>query len=254
MRAKVTRDVVTKAAILCGGEGTRLRPLTNYFQKTMIPIGRSRRPLLEYIVRLIVYNGIKDIVLLCGYRAEEIENYFGNGGRFGARIVYSRDEPNAKGSAQALVHAVDGGKVGGFDDLLVYYGDVLSALDVKALVSAHHASHAAVTLVLSKKYTLPVGVAEVKGDRVVAFREKPSLDFNVTMGCLILSSSCLPLLRETTAAAGRDIMTNFVPRAIEKGMEVAPFYLDGFWYDVGTTEAYERMDAKFVDDKLAFLG
>ena len=83
--------MVTKAAILCGGEGTRLRPLSNYFQKTMIPIGSKRRPLLEYIVRLIGYNGISDITLLTGYRSEDIEHYFCDGSSFGVNISYSRD-------------------------------------------------------------------------------------------------------------------------------------------------------------------
>jgi mannose-1-phosphate guanylyltransferase len=50
--------MLAKAAVLCGGEGNRLRPLTNYFQKTMIPVGARRRPILEYVVRLMVHNGL----------------------------------------------------------------------------------------------------------------------------------------------------------------------------------------------------
>ena len=71
--------MVTKAAVLCGGEGTRLRPLSNYFQKTMIPIGSKRKPLLEYVIRLLAHNGIHDVTLLTGYRSDEIEEYFGDG-------------------------------------------------------------------------------------------------------------------------------------------------------------------------------
>ena len=56
--------MVTKAAVLCGGEGTRLRPLSNYFQKTMVPVGPSKRPLLEYIIRLLSFHGIKELTLL----------------------------------------------------------------------------------------------------------------------------------------------------------------------------------------------
>src|SRR5579862_7822511 len=95
-------SMVTKAAVLCGGEGTRLRPLTNYFQKTMIPIGGKKRPLLEYIVRLMAYNGISDLTLLTGYRSEEIERYFEDGSRFGVKVGYSRDPENSKGSARSL--------------------------------------------------------------------------------------------------------------------------------------------------------
>jgi mannose-1-phosphate guanylyltransferase len=246
--------VVAKAAILCGGEGTRLRPLSNYFQKTMIPIGPKRRPLLEYIVRLMVHNGVPDLVLLCGYRAEQIENYFGGGERFGARIAYSRDQRNVKGSAQALMHAIESGNVGEFDELVVYYGDVLSALDVAGLLRERQATNAAAALVLSKEYDVPVGVAEIEDGQVVKLREKPNLNLSVTTGSLVLSKECVPVLKECTSGGGVDIMTHFVPQVIQRHMKVVPFYLKGFWYDVGTTEAYEKLDQMKLDASLSFLG
>jgi mannose-1-phosphate guanylyltransferase len=246
--------MVTKAAVLCGGEGTRLRPLSNYFQKTMIPIGTDRRPLLEYIVRLLGYNGVKDITLLTGYRSEEIEQYFGDGGKLGVRISYSKDPEGMKGSAGSLANAIGEGKLQGFDDLVVYYGDVLSAMDIRGLIAQHGARRSALTLALSRDYKVPVGVARVENDVVTSFREKPTLPLNVTVGCLAVSKECVPILRE--AAAGQavpDIMTHFVPRVIESGMLVSPFYIDGFWYDVGTTEAYEKLDSELVERNLKFL-
>ena len=93
MEGKVELSI--KAAVLCGGEGKRLSPLTNYFQKTMIPIGSRRKPLLEYVVRLLVFHKIPDITMLTGYRAEEIENYFDDESRFGARMNYSRNPDHA---------------------------------------------------------------------------------------------------------------------------------------------------------------
>ncbi|UCD26999.1 MAG: NTP transferase domain-containing protein, partial [Candidatus Bathyarchaeota archaeon] len=65
-----------KGLVLCGGQGTRLRPITYYFQKTMVPVGTKQKPLLEYVVRLLEFNGIKDLVLLVNYKAEQIMNYF----------------------------------------------------------------------------------------------------------------------------------------------------------------------------------
>jgi mannose-1-phosphate guanylyltransferase len=246
--------MATKAAVLCGGEGTRLRPLTNYFQKTMIPIGSKKRPLLEYIVRLLAYNGIKDITLLTGYRSEDIEKYFEDGSKFGARLGYSRDAENSKGSARSLQNAVVTGKIGEFDNLVVYYGDVLSTLEMGSLVAHHESERAAVSLVLSREYKVPVGVAEVQGERVVSFREKPTLPLKVTVGCLVLSKECLPVLTEVTSPEGSaDIMTHFVPAVIRKGLKVSPFYIDGFWYDVGTTEAYEKLDSELVETNLRFL-
>lgn len=246
--------VVTKAAILCGGVGTRLKPLTDYFQKTMIPIGPRRRPLLEYVVRLLVNNGVHDIVMLCGYRAEEIENYFGDGQRFGANIGYSLDPKDGKGSAVALLHAIDNGKIGKFDDLVVYYGDVLSSLDIRALLIKMRQAEAAVAIAVSKDYNVPVGVVEVKKDQIVRLREKPNLNLGVTTGALAISKKTVTVLRESVRTGGTDIMSHFVPRVIEKGMKVVPFYQKGFWYDVGTTEAYERLDPMRLQADLGFLG
>jgi len=246
--------LLAKAAILCGGEGTRIRPLSSYFQKTMIPIGHSRRPLLEYSVRLMVYHGIRDLTLLCGYRADEIENYFGDGARFGARIRYSRDPKPNVGSAQALMHAIKGGRVGSFDDLVVYYGDVLSLLDVGALLRHKRKSHAAASLVLSRNFTVPVGVAEVRKERVTGFVEKPRVNMNVTMGCLTISKSCVPVLKAATLGGGsKDLMTHFVPDLLTKGLRVVPYFIEGFWYDVGTTEAYERLDARKLEESFRLL-
>jgi mannose-1-phosphate guanylyltransferase len=253
-RLPIRHELVTKATILCGGEGKRLRPLTQYFQKTMIPVGPKMRPLLEFVVKLMVHHGVPDMVLLSGYRADEIEKYFGDGAKFGARIAYSRDPVDAKGSAQALMHAIASGKVGKFDDLIVYYGDVLSALDVGAVLGKHRSAKADITLVLSKNYTVPVGVAEVRKDRVVGFREKPNLGLDVTMGCLVISSSCVATLKEVTSGGkNRDIMSHFVPRVIERRMKVTPFFLDGFWHDLGSQEAYEKLDAGEVEKHLGFL-
>ncbi|MDA4113593.1 MAG: nucleotidyltransferase family protein [Thaumarchaeota archaeon] len=246
--------MVTKAAVLCGGEGTRLRPLSNYFQKTMIPIGTARKPLLSYIVRLLGYNDVRDITLLTGYRSEEIEQFFGDGSKLGVSISYSKDREGTKGSAGSLANALGEGKLQGFDNLVVYYGDVLSSMDIRALVAQHEARRSALTLALSRDYKVPVGVAQVEHDRVTSFKEKPVLPLNVTVGCLVISSGCVPVLREATAGqAVPDIMTHFVPRVIENGMLVSPFYIDGFWYDVGTTEAYEKLDSELVERNLKFL-
>lgn len=245
--------MLTKAAILCGGEGNRLRPLTNYFQKTMIPVGPRRRPLLEYVVRLMVHNGVKDVILLSGYRSNEITNYFGDGSRFGANVRYSNDHPGVTGSVPAVVNAMKTNTVGKFDHLLLYYGDVLSALDVRLLLQRHAKSKADLTLVLSNDYSVPVGVAEVSRGKVTGFREKPKLGFDVTTGCMVISESCVPVLRRTAEEGGKDMMTHFVPKVLKEGMDVRPFYLKGFWYDVGTTEAYEKLDDETVERNLRFL-
>jgi mannose-1-phosphate guanylyltransferase len=246
--------VLSKAAILCGGKGNRLRPLTNYFQKTMIPVGSRRRPMLEYVVRLMVHNGVKDMVMLSGYRSDEITNYFGDGSRFGANIRYCSDRPDTAGSAPALANAIKTNTFGTYDDLLLYYGDVLSTLEVRALLKQHEKTRADLTLVLSNNYAVPVGIAEVTRGRVSAFREKPNLGLRVTTGCMVIAKSCVPVLYDTANSGGTDMMSHFVPAVLKDKMNVRPYYLRGFWYDVGTTEAYEKLDDETVERHLRYLG
>ena len=247
--------MLTKGVVLCGGEGRRLKPLTDYFQKTMVPIGSRRRPLLQYVVRLLVFHRIKEMTLLTGYKSEEIEDYFGDGTRFGARMRYSRDSEAFEGSANALKHAITSRKLKNFENILVYYGDILSDLNISELIEHHNAKGAALTLVLSDKYSLPVGVADVEDGLVKSFREKPSLGLNVTTGCMVISNDAMRLLDDVRSkTAKRDLMTHFVPRVLEAGLRVAAYYFRGFWYDVGTTEAYEKLENKLIDKQLKFLG
>ncbi|HEX9915460.1 MAG TPA: sugar phosphate nucleotidyltransferase, partial [Candidatus Bathyarchaeia archaeon] len=87
-----------KGVVMAGGLGTRFKPLTEYFQKCMIPIGENQKPILEYIVRLFGHHGVTDLVLLVGYKHQQIENYFDRGERFSVSMKYVLDDPKLKGS------------------------------------------------------------------------------------------------------------------------------------------------------------
>ena len=245
--------MLAKAAVLCGGEGTRLRPLTRDRQKTMMEIGPNQRPLLEYIVRLLAYHGLTDITLLTGYKSEQIVKHFSFGSRFGVRLVYSKDTEAIRGSAQSLAQAIRSGKIGEFDELVIYYGDILSALNIRDLLEHHRSAAAAMTLVLTRDHRVQVGVAKVAGDRVVEFEEKPTLALNTTVGCLVISKDTVPILEAVTSGGGTDIMTHFVPAVISSGMKVSPFYMDCFWQDIGTIESFDKLDDALIEEKLKFL-
>ena len=247
--------MIVRGAILCGGEGKRLSPLTNYFQKTMVPIGPRRKPLLEYVVRLLVYHKITNITMLTGYRAEEIENYFDDGTRFGARINYSKDPAHASGSAGALANAISRGKIKKNEEVVIYYGDILSDINLTEMLKRHRTSKAGATLVLSKGYTLPVGVAEVTNGKVESLIEKPKYDLNITMGNMVLGKSAIAVLtRMVKKGAQVDLMRNFVPELLRSKTNVGAYYVKTFWYDVGTVDKYLGLDDKTIEKHLGFLG
>ena len=233
----------TQAAILCGGRGERLKPLTDYFQKTMVPIGPKKRPLLSYIIGLMTHHGITKVALLTGYRSEDIRHYFGDGAESGAEISYSVDQKGVKGSLNAVAGALRNGAISKCDELLVYYGDVLADLDITALLSVHRQKRADATLVLARGYPLPVGAAEVgTNGMVTAFREKPTLDISVATGCMVLGKKSMAMVRRVAGKENTDLMAHFMPRLIKDRGRVAAYYTEGDWYDVGTVSSFEKLN------------
>jgi len=235
--------------ILCGGEGKRLRPLTYYFQKTMIPIGKRQKPLLEYIVKLLRYHGIRDVVMLVGYKSEQIINYFEDGSRFDMKITYVRDPDDLKGSGHAILNAYNKGLFNGFRNLLIYYGDILSDINLRELMDKHLKYNADSVLAVASRYQLPVGVVEAEGDKVLKMVEKPWIDIYATIGILTLSVDALERVNKLYGKYTElDIMTHIIPKLIEWEGNVLVYRHDGYWYDVGSTEKYEKIDNDKIEE------
>ena len=230
------------AAILCGGRGERLKPLTDYYQKTMIPVGPKKLPILAYIMALLKHHGITRVALLTGYRSDEVRGYFGNGSERGMELSYSEDREDMKGSLGAVSNALSNGAIPRCNELLVYYGDILMDLDITHLLSVHRKEKADATLVLGKGFSLPVGVAEVKRGKVVSFHEKPKLDLSVTTGMMVLGPDAMALVKKVAGPRKTDLMADFVPALLKRGGRVAPFYSSREWHDVGTVSSFEQLN------------
>jgi mannose-1-phosphate guanylyltransferase len=213
----------------------------------MIPIGRRQKPLLEYIIRLLHRHGVKDITLLVGYKHEQIENYFDDGSRFGVKISYVRDSPDFAGTGGALLNAYLQGMLSQ-NTILIYYGDILSNIDLTDMLRQHGETRATATLAVSAKYQLPVGVVEVQGTRIVGVREKPQLDMLVGIGILALEERALEELRHLGEKTRRlDIMSHLLPHLVMKGEPVHAYITDAFWCDVGSIESYEKLRGEAIE-------
>lgn len=218
----------------------------------MIPIGPKKLPLLVYIIALMRHHGITKIALLTGYRSEDIKRYFGNGSGHNVEISYSEDKKGSNGSLNAVANALRTGAVES-DELLIYYGDILTDLDVADLLSVHRQSRADVTLVLDSKYTLPVGVAEVKNGMITSFKEKPTIDLKVTTGLMVVGARAMKLITETAGRSNTDLMTDFVPELLKRGAKVAPFYASTKWFDVGTVSSFVKLNDELARHPLSYL-
>jgi len=244
-----------KGLVFCGGPGVRLRPITYYFQKTMLPIGSKQKPLLEYVIRLLKFHGIKDLALLVDYKAEQILNYFDDGSRFNVNISYVHDDRKLRGTAGSLLNAYKHGAVNVEDTLLLYYGDILTNMNLKDLLRYHQNRRASATVALASGFTVRVGLADVDdSDKIRGFVEKPKLEKPVSIGILVLDGKNLEELDGLKMDRhGLDLMGDVIPHLIKADKPVYGYLTDAFWYDVGSTEAYEKLNPKLVDDMFSNL-
>lgn len=239
-----------KGIVLCGGKGTRLRPLTYYVQKTMVPVGLKQKPLLEYAVQLFKFHGIKDLVFLVNYKSEQILNYFGDGSRFGVNISYVEDDASSKGTGGAVLTAYNKGVVSSKDTLFVYYGDIITNIDFTDLLNYHRTKSAWGTVALSLGFQVRVGLANLAKDgKVLGFEEKPILEKPVSVGISVLSGEMLEDMKRLKGDKPElDLMGEVFPHLLKTGKPVYGYVSKAFWYDVLSTEALEKLDPKLVDD------
>jgi len=244
-----------KGLILCGGPGTRLRPITYYFQKALIPIGVRQKPLLEYVIRLLKFHGVNDLAFLVDYKAEQIVNYFDDGSRFGVKVSYVHDVPKFKGTAGSVFNAFKKGVVNTNDTLLVYYGDIVTAMNLKKLLDFHERKEAVATVALASGFTVRVGLADLDENcKILGFMEKPKLEKPVSIGIMILEGETLSDIEGLfPKKRGVDLMKDVIPHLVQKGKPVYGFLSDAFWYDIGSIETYEKLDNNFIEKSLSFL-
>jgi mannose-1-phosphate guanylyltransferase len=243
-----------KGVVLAGGQGTRFRPLTYYIQKCMIPVGKKEKPVLDYIIRLFSHHNIPNIVLLVGYKHQQIQNYFNDGCRFGVKLQYILDEPGFKGSAGAIVNAYRKGVFTNQDLIVIYYGDILSDIDLDKMVDQHKKTNAVATVALSHGFRVRVGTADIDNGFISQFHEKPKLEEPVSIGILVLNGSIIEKMSEMHKddMESFDIMGDVVPNLIERGEPIGAYLSDSFWYDLGSLERYERFEHEGLDRMLEY--
>lgn len=244
-----------KGLILCGGPGIRLRPITYYFQKAMIPIGLKQKPMLEYVVRLLKFHGIMDLYFLVNYKAEQVTNYFDDGSRFGVTVSYLHDDPMFKGTGGSVLNAYDKGLLNADDQFVVYYGDILTTMNIKDMLNYHRKKKTVATVALASGFTVRVGLADMEENgKIRGFVEKPKLEKPVSIGILVFKGETLEDMKELKGTKrSLDLMKDVIPHLIEIGKPVYGYLSDAFWYDVGSIEAYEKLNHKQVENMMSYL-
>ncbi len=236
---------IRQAVILAGGQGTRLRPITDTIPKPMIPL--NQKPFLEYLLEMLRGNGITNVVLLLGYLPEKIMEYFGDGSRFGLSISYSvgavSDETGTR--IRNAANLLD-------SHFLLMYCDNYLPLDLKALVSFHDAHHtkATVTVYTNKDHATKNNMfVDDKGFVTIYDRSRKTPELNgVDVGFFILDTSILSRMPPKNFSF-EDII---LPRLIHE-RQLAGYCTDHKYYSVGSLERLPVTKRYLQPKKIIFL-
>jgi dTDP-glucose pyrophosphorylase len=224
------------AVVMCGGKGTRLRPVTEKLPKPMIEV--AGRPMLERIVLHLVGHGVQTIFLAVNFMAGVIEQHFGDGSAFGCRIDYLRETtPLSTGGALSLLPLRSEYPV------LVLNGDLVTHADLTAMLEAHASSHHAATIGVGwYQVQIPFGAVTEEGGRLISLQEKPTIDVLVNRGIYALNPETLDFVPKNREFP----ITSLFESLLGAGKTVGVFNFLDSWLDVGIPEDLRRAQGVVV--------
>jgi mannose-1-phosphate guanylyltransferase len=237
-----------QALILAGGKGTRLRPLTVYTPKPIVPI--CNRPFLLYQIDTLRRAGITDITLSLSYQPNKIEQLLGDGSDHGVKLKYTV-EPQPMGTAGAYKFAEDLIR----EPTVVFNGDILTDLDLKAVIREHTERNATATIVLTPvDNPSSYGLVETESDgRIKRFLEKPKAEEitcnTINAGTYILEPKALDFI---PPGENYSFEYGLFPDLLKRG---EPFFAHvptrTYWIDIGTPERYLQAHQDLLANRVA---
>ena len=226
-----------KVVLMVGGLGTRLRPLTETTPKPMLHVGG--KPILQTIVEKFVSYGFVNIVMCVGYKSGIIQDFFGDGSRFGAKIEYVLEDKRM-GTAGALSLLSDEQKPK--EAFFVMNGDLLTNVNFEHLLEFHQSSQAMATMCVREyDFQIPYGVVNVKDSEILSIDEKPTHKFFVNAGIYMLDPKAIELIPQNEFY---DMPTLF-EKLIARQEKTVSFPLREYWLDIGRIEEYEKANLEY---------
>lgn len=239
-----------QALILAGGKGTRLRPLTVYTPKPIVPV--MNRPFLLYQIEILSKAGVTDIVLSLSYQPDKIEDLLGDGSDHGVRLTYVT-EPSPMGTGGAYRFAASHLT----ETTVVLNGDILTDLDIGTLIEFHRKRSSKATLALkSVEDPSAYGLVETDGTGlIVRFLEKPKPEDakrtkvnTINAGIYVLEPSILDLIPSNEA---RSFEYDVFPAILEKKLPFVGFPMaETYWRDLGNPQSYLAAHHDFLSGRI----
>jgi mannose-1-phosphate guanylyltransferase / phosphomannomutase len=235
-----------KAVVMAGGAGSRLRPLTINHPKPMVPM--VNKPVIGHIIDLLKRHGITDVMITLQYRAEDIQDYFGDGQSMGMNIQYSIEETplGTAGSVKQAQQFLD-------ETFIVISGDAVTDIDLTAAIEYHRAKHALATITLYRVANpLEYGVVIVDdGGRILQFLEKPSwgevISDTVNTGIYVLEPQVLDYFEP---GINFDFSKDLFPILMSRNDPIYGYIASGYWCDVGNLAEYMRASNDILEGRV----
>jgi len=231
----LTSEMDNLVVLMAGGLGTRLRPLTDHCPKPLLKVGG--KPILETIVESFVEQGFHNFCFSVNYMASSIEEYFGNGAKWGAEIRYIRED-SVLGTAGALGLLPERTNL----PVIVMNSDLLTKVDFRHLLKFHNEQKAKATMCVREYvYQIPYGVVTLDEQRVASIEEKPVQRHLVSAGINILDPEVVDLIQQNVYLDMPTLFRNL----IQQGYETTVFPIREYWLDIGRLEDYDRANGEF---------
>jgi NDP-sugar pyrophosphorylase family protein len=233
----------TPVVILAGGKGTRLMPYTTSLPKPLMPVGEY--PILDILLRQLAGQGFRRITLAVGHLAGLIQAYFKEGQEWGVELEYAY-ETTPLGTAGPIARLPRNERA-----LLVLNCYLLTTMDFRGILRYHYENRAAATIGTKRRTeSVPFGVIEAGANgQISQYKEKPSLDYLVSMGIYVFS----PAVREFIPRTQKFDFPELVNRLLAHGQKVQSFETDAYWMDIGRPDDYQRANEEFAEMEKAFF-
>ena len=221
---------MTRAVILAGGRGTRLRPYTVSLPKPLMPI--DDLPILEIIVRQLASHGFDHVTLAVNHQAELLKAYFQDGSRWNLRIDYSLEtEPLGTMGPLRLIGDLP-------EDFLVMNGDILTNLDYASFLERHLTEARLFTIAAAaREQKIDYGVLHMGGDQNLrGFDEKPCIPYLVSMGIYCVNRRVLDFIPADKPFGFDQLVLDLL--ANSQPIRVEPHA--GYWLDIGRPDDYQK--------------
>jgi len=220
-----------KAVILSGGLGTRLKPFTEVIPKPLLPIGE--KAVLEIQIEHLKNNGFDHIFLATNYKSEYIENFFGNGSKYGVKLSISKEEKplGTAGPVKLLQNQLNN------EPFLVMNGDILTLLSYRKLYEFACSKETLLTIATKDIYTpFQFGNIHTEGDFVTGIEEKPNIKTTILAGIYIFKPEILNLIPDNTMYG----MDKLIIDMLERRLPISHYPIQEYWLDIGQVGDYEK--------------